>query len=615
MRSSLLPLPPLSRIVGMGIARGRAFRAAALLLALAVAPRAWAEPSDERPPAEPARILLLQSHYQGYPWTDSITEGVMETLAGSARPVELSVAYLDSRRNFDKAYEEAFLAYLETRFSTSRRFDLIITGDNEALYFVVAHREGVLGGAPVVFCGINAFSRQMLGDLPEATGVTEDADMLPAMIAALDLRPKANKVAVFLSSNATGDALKEQFSKEVEEPLRGRLECRYYQGLSLEDMCGTAEGLAEDTIGVFLNLTRDAEGNTIDPIEAAERISAASPVPFFSFWEIYLRHGILGGRMISGRAQGEDAAALALRILAGVRASSLPVMRGRTSPFVFVWDEMQRFRVKESSLPPGSTIVGRPDSFWYRHATVLIVSGAIIALLVVFLAILLALLARARKAEQGLKESEASLQASLGEKEILIREIHHRVKNNLQIVASILSLGKGRGSGSEADDALVAARLRIETMAYVHEELYESEDRSRVDFMALVDRIVCRLRDSLCPPGVEMRYPSLGHLPLDIDRAFPCGLIIEELVSNALGHAFAGRASGLVELSIAEEAGQLRLTVTDDGIGHPAGFDPERSSSVGYSIVYALASQLGADFSLVSGPGGSTARLVLPLAP
>jgi len=536
MRSSLLPLPPLSRIVGMGIARGRAFRAAALLLALAVAPRAWAEPSDERPPAEPARILLLQSHYQGYPWTDSITEGVMETLAGSARPVELSVAYLDSRRNFDKAYEEAFLAYLETRFSTSRRFDLIITGDNEALYFVVAHREGVLGGAPVVFCGINAFSRQMLGDLPEATGVTEDADMLPAMIAALDLRPKAKKVAVFLSSNATGDALKEQFSKEVEEPLRGRLECRYYQGLSLEDMCGTAEGLAEDTIGVFLNLTRDAEGNTIDPIEAAERVSAASPVPFFSFWEIYLRHGILGGRMISGRAQGEDAAALAL-------------------------------------------------------------------------------LARARKAEQGLKESEASLQASLGEKEILIREIHHRVKNNLQIVASILSLGKGRGSGSEADDALVAARLRIETMAYVHEELYESEDRSRVDFMALVDRIVCRLRDSLCPPGVEMRYPSLGHLPLDIDRAFPCGLIIEELVSNALGHAFAGRASGLVELSIAEEAGQLRLTVTDDGIGHPAGFDPERSSSVGYSIVYALASQLGADFSLVSGPGGSTARLVLPLAP
>jgi len=291
------------------------------------------------------------------------------------------------------------------------------------------------------------------------------------------------------------------------------------------------------------------------------------------------------------------------------------VIRGSASPFVFVWDDMQRFRVKESSLPPGSTIVGRPDSFWYRHATVLIVSGAIIALLVVFLAILLALLARARKAEQGLKESEASLQASLGEKEILIREIHHRVKNNLQIVASILSLGKGRGSGSEADDALVAARLRIETMAYVHEELYESEDRSRVDFMALVDRIVCRLRDSLCPPGVEMRYPSLGHLPLDIDRAFPCGLIIEELVSNALGHAFAGRASGLVELSIAEEAGQLRLTVTDDGIGHPAGFDPERSSSVGYSIVYALASQLGADFSLVSGPGGSTARLVLPLAP
>ena len=597
----------------MGTARGKTFWAAALLLAAVVAPRAWAEPSDGRPPVEAARVLLLQSHYQGYAWTDSITKGVMETLAGSVRPVELSVAYLDSRRNFDKAYEDAFVAYLETRFSSSRRFDLIITGDNEALSFVVSHRDGVLGGAPVVFCGINAFSKSMLGDLAEVTGITEDADMLPAMIAALDLRPQAKKVAVFLASNATGDALKEQFSKEVEEPLRGRLECLYYQGLSLSAMCATAAGLADDTIGVFLNLTRDADGDTIDPIEAAEKISAASPVPFFSFWEIYLEHGILGGRMISGQAQGEDAAALALRILAGTRASSLPVMRGRTSPFVFVWNQMQRFRVKEASLPPGSTIVGRPDSFWYRHATVLMVSGAIIALLVIFLAILLALLSRARKAEKGLKESEASLQASLGEKEILIREIHHRVKNNLQIVASILSLGKGRGSGSETDAALVAARHRIETMAYVHEELYESEDKSRVDFMALLDRIVCRLRDTLCPPGVELQYPLARHFPLDIDRAFPCGLIVEELLSNALVHAFVGRHSGLVELSIVGEAGKLRLSVSDDGIGHPAGFDPASSSSVGYSIVYALASQLGADFTLSSGPEGSRASLVLPL--
>ena len=591
------------------------FGAVALLLASALVSRVWAEPSDERPAAEAARILLLQSHYQGYAWTDSITKGVMETLAGSARPVELSVAYLDSRRTFDSAYEEAFVSYLETRFSPSRRFDLIIAGDNEALYFVVAHRQGVLGGAPVVFCGINAFSKGMLGDTVEATGITEDADMLPAMIAALDLRPQARKVAVFLSANASGDALKEQFSKEVEEPLRGRLECRYYQGLPLEAMCGIAKGLADDTIGVFLNLTRDADGATIDPIEAAERISAASPVPFFSFWEIYLEHGILGGRMISGQAQGEDAAALSLRILAGARASSLPVMRGRTSPFVFVWSQMQRFHVKEASLPPGSTIIGRPDSFWYRHATVLMVSGAIIALLVVFLAILLALLSRARKAEQGLKESEVSLQVSLGEKEILIREIHHRVKNNLQIVASILSLGKGRGTGAETetDAALVAARHRIETMAYVHEELYESEDKSRVDFMALLDRIVCRLRDSLCPPGVELQYPLARHFPLDIDRAFPLGLIVEELVSNALIHAFTGRPSGLVVLSIVEEAGKLRLSVTDDGIGHPQGFDPARSGSVGYSIIYALASQLGADFTLSSGPQGSRASLVLPL--
>lgn len=585
---------------------------AALLLAVLVVSRGWAAPPREQPPSGAARVLLLQSHYQGYPWTDSITEGVMETLAGSPRPVDLAVAYLDSRRNLDAAYEEAFVAYLETRFPPGRRFDLIITGDNEALDFVVAHRRGVLGDAPVVFCGINAFSMEMLGDLAEVTGISEDADMLPAMMAALDLRPQARRVAVFLSANATGDALKAQFAKEVEGPMGGRLECLYFQGLSLSAMSQVAEGLAEDTIGVFLNLTRDADGDTIDPVEAAEKISAASPMPFFSFWEIYLRHGILGGRMVSGRAQGEDAAVLALRVLTGAHASSLPVMRGRTSPFVFDWSQMQRFHVTEASLPPGSTIVGKPDSFWYRHATVLAVSGAIILLLSAFLVVLLTLLSRARRAERGLKESEASLQASLGEKEILIREIHHRVKNNLQIVASILSLGKGQGAGGATDAALVSARHRIETMAYVHEELYESEDRSRVDLMALIDRIVCRLRDSICPSGVEVRYPSLGHLPLDIDKAFPCGLIVEELVSNALVHAFIGRRSGLVELSILEEAGRLRLSVSDDGIGHPEDFDPRRSGSVGYSIVCALASQLGADFSLVSGPEGSIASLVLP---
>ncbi len=373
-----------------------------LLLAAFIAAIGALCPAQEETPCA-VSVLLLHSHYQGYSWTDAITEGLVRALGAAPRRIDLSVAYLDSRKTMDAEYEEAFESYLRSRYS-GKRISLVIASDNEVLLFL-ARRRSIFPGAPVVFCGINDYSPAMIAGFPEATGVTERVDMLPTVLAALEMRPAARRVTVFACDNQTASALESQFRTEVASALGDRLEFDFHRGLPLSGMAEIAASLDGSGIVVLLNITRDSSGATIAPSEAARVVSQSSRDPVFSFWDFYLGYGIVGGRITSGKAQGEDAAALALRVLAGERASSIPVMIGGSSPFVFDYLAMGRYGIRESSLPPGSQVVNRPDSFFRRHGPVLLIAGSVIAVLMAGLALVTVMLNRQKKLSAQLDES------------------------------------------------------------------------------------------------------------------------------------------------------------------------------------------------------------------
>jgi PAS domain S-box-containing protein len=202
------------------------------------------------------------------------------------------------------------------------------------------------------------------------------------------------------------------------------------------------------------------------------------------------------------------------------------------------------------------------------------------------------------------READQELKGSVREKEVLLKEIHHRVKNNLQVVSSMLYLQSRTVSDVVARDQLEQSQARVRSIALVHEQLYRSKDLSRVDFSGYVDSLVRNLTEVLeaATRGVQVRT-SIGEVPLGIDAAIACGLMISELVTNALKHAFPHGRRGHIEILADRRGGYIELTVADDGIGLPEGFDPRSSTSLGLELVYTFAEQIGAAVEFRRGPG------------
>jgi len=212
------------------------------------------------------------------------------------------------------------------------------------------------------------------------------------------------------------------------------------------------------------------------------------------------------------------------------------------------------------------------------------------------------------------KKAERALVQSLAEKELLLQEVHHRVKNNLQIICSLISLQMNAGARSEADRRLlIDIEARVRAMSLVHETLYRSDDFSSVGLSSYIGGLCGYLLDaySVDRDRVRLRL-SIAELRLSPEKAIPCGLIVNELVVNAIKHAFPEGRSGSIDVSLSEDGdGRVSLAVRDDGTGVPeksAGAAP----TIGMNLVRTLVKQLGGEIETSSG-GGMTARIVFPI--
>ncbi len=191
------------------------------------------------------------------------------------------------------------------------------------------------------------------------------------------------------------------------------------------------------------------------------------------------------------------------------------------------------------------------------------------------------------------------LEASLAEKEILLREVHHRVKNNFQLIMSLFSLEDGEHKSPAEFKASMEGRVK--SMSMVHEMLYESDNLGGIELGPYTRRLVDLL--SYATPRSLRVEVEADSLPCGLDTAIPFGLLLNELVVNAFKHAFEGRSEGRLRVSLAADDGWATLEVEDDGPGLPAGFLVSESSSLGLRLSGALAEQLGGTLAWNSGPG------------
>ena len=210
-----------------------------------------------------------------------------------------------------------------------------------------------------------------------------------------------------------------------------------------------------------------------------------------------------------------------------------------------------------------------------------------------------------------IKLTEEALKVSLEEKEVLLKEIHHRVKNNMQVISSLVALQADESKDAVIRDVLQDVIHRVRSMAIVHEKLYQSKDLARIDFAEYTQSLLRYLWRSYANEASGVRLvQDLEPVSISVNEAVPCGLILNELVGNALKHAFPDNARGEVVVSLHNgEQGEVVLAVCDNGAGLPEGLDWRKGRTLGLRLVQMLAGQLSAHVE-VNGGAGTEFKLI-----
>jgi PAS domain S-box-containing protein len=199
------------------------------------------------------------------------------------------------------------------------------------------------------------------------------------------------------------------------------------------------------------------------------------------------------------------------------------------------------------------------------------------------------------------KQVQQKIELSLKEKEILLREVHHRVKNNMQVISSILNLQSSYVSDEYALALLKESQNRIKTMAYIHESLYQNKSFTSVNFSEYVYTLVNNIVQSYSYSSEKIKLAlHVEKVNLTLDSSIPVGLIINELVTNAIKHAFPGTRQGTISLDLKCENNFVFLELKDDGVGFADGIDFENSNSLGLQLVNTLIEQLEGEFKFKS---------------
>jgi two-component sensor histidine kinase len=207
--------------------------------------------------------------------------------------------------------------------------------------------------------------------------------------------------------------------------------------------------------------------------------------------------------------------------------------------------------------------------------------------------------------EERVAERTTDLLTALAERESQLQEVHQRVGDNLSVISNLIDMQTVQVRDAAGRRALGACRGRIVAIARIHDLLYRANDHARVPFSAYARGLATDLHKALPVAGARIALEFvIDEVALPLSTAIPCGLVLNEWITNALEHEFVGRASGAVRISLSRQGdGRVRIDVSDDGVGLPDGFDVQQCQSLGMQLVCALAKPLRAQIAVEAGRG------------
>lgn len=330
-----------------------------LCLALSVfLPGESAEAQSEKPKKN---VLYLNSYHNGYRWSDAILEGVRSVLDESAYKIDLQIEYLDAKKYDFESVTNMLVPLFEQKFRGDT-FDVVMVSDNDAYQFALQYRDRFFPDTPLVFAGVNDLDDMAV--MPEnVTGVVENFDLRLTLDVALKLHPEKRRMVVVGDQSTAGLAIRRQV-EAVAPSFKDRLEVEYWSDMDLEEVLDRVELLKPDTFMFFIPFYQTIGGKFYTAEEVVRVIADHTDVPLYTAWEFLLGNGVVGGRLLSGFQHGQTAASLALQVLSGQSADSIPVHDEPTGEYAFDYNVLQRLGINENLLPAGSRIINAPKAFY-----------------------------------------------------------------------------------------------------------------------------------------------------------------------------------------------------------------------------------------------------------
>jgi PAS domain S-box-containing protein len=358
--------------------------------------------------AERHKTALFLHSYHRTDWTETIMEGYISALQGR-EDLGVHVEYMDTKKTENAEYLRKLRDIYAMKFAAIR-FDVILVSDDNAFRFALSHHKELFGYAPIVFCGVNRFTGDLIAGRDNVVGVLEEDDFGETLAFAFRVRPKTR--TVYVVHDRTNENLKrlEELSRIIRAGYP-RVTVETLGGLSYSRILEAVPTLPRDSIVFFISLWQDAEGRPVSAQEAS-RILRLSPVPVFGRSGSFVGKGLLGGKCVSGFSQGKAAGLLAKQILDGRRPGDLPRMIESPNRFMFDYAELAEHEIAEDLLPPGSIVLNKPLSFFEQNRSTILTAVAVIIVLLAFIVVLVISLARLKRTSLKLRSRELELLAS-----------------------------------------------------------------------------------------------------------------------------------------------------------------------------------------------------------
>ena len=356
--------------------------------------------------AQVRRVVLLYDERTDLPGLARLDAGLVRTLtAGLPGAVEVYREPMDLSRFQSDRYPVLLADYLRDKYA-GKKIEVVVAAMGPALDFMLEHGTRVFPGASIVFCGID---RRELGDrrLPSnVTGVLLKREFAPTLGLALRLHPGTRRV-LFVAGNS-------EFDRRLANDARVEFGATPYHdlveyliGLPMTDLLDTLAHLPPRTVVLYSTMFTDVTGRPFVPHDVVEQLARTTNAPLYAFVDQYLGRGIIGGHLYSIDAHGEEAARLALRLLAGTPAASIPPVEPRATISMFDWRQLRRWGIDERQLPAGAIVQHRDMSPWTRYRVTILATAVVLLLQAVLIATLLVERRMRRRAQMALRESEA----------------------------------------------------------------------------------------------------------------------------------------------------------------------------------------------------------------